>query len=138
MGKMALAQRFEMTDNLDGAEQLWNNIPNIASSTMSSEEIMSKYGINNYKSEATKSTTMMEQQQAQITNEFVKSAVDGMKMAGEALVNTVQQAFAGATFTVKNGEVNFSRNPIKVNKTKTAGKQDTPWYGNDWVPFNGN
>lgn len=149
--KSEISQQFGLTDNLEAAKSIYDNMDKILSSNISKEELSSKYGLGTYKGEAEKSTTMMERQQAQITNEFVKSAVDGMKMAAEALVNTVQQAFAGATFTVKNGEVNFSRTTIKSNEVKspsnpnkkylgmsglTYGTSDSS-LGGDWIPLNG-
>lgn len=125
LAKSEIASQFGLQNNLSAAKSIYENMESILSSEISNKEIMSKYGLGDYKKEAKESTTFMEKQQAQITNEFIKSAKDGMIMAGNALVDTVKQAFAGATFTVKNGEVTFSRVNVTSNILKTPSKKSS-------------
>lgn len=125
--KMSIAQEFGLGDNLSGAKSIYNNLDKILGSNISSTDLSSKYGLGDFKDQALKSTTLLEQNQAKITNDFTQSAIEGMKSAGQALVDTVQQAFSGATFTVRNGEVTFSRTVVN-NPLKLPGSSNSSSY----------
>lgn len=117
MKKYNFASLMGMTDNLDAAEELYNNRGKF-SKNFATGVLKGKLNQDGTRKLAEENTTDLDRNFAGIKEGYLKGSKEAVEAMAGAIATAISDVFSGATITMVNGNLHFNPKP-KDNGTRT-------------------
>ena len=124
---MNFAGALGLSNNIAAARRLYNNRQALMSGKVSQDQLEEMYR-GDYTAAAESRTTPIEKNMAEIKNGLLMAWYDSVDAMAEAFGVAMENAFAGATIELNNGQINFgtSNSAPSARQQKGAMKDKTP------------